>query len=135
MAEPEFDLTVIGAPNPSSIHNEYVHIHLAADIYDKNIIWVHPTLLYSSLNTLHPPLQLSASLSTSHDMAPAIMTDDRTSTYYMFELKELPSNPGIEIVRTTTRAAGSPSQHLRLSQSSLSLTQLKSSIITTLSLH
>ncbi|KAF9503511.1 hypothetical protein BS47DRAFT_1402337 [Hydnum rufescens UP504] len=66
--------------------------------------------------------QLSASLSTSHDMAPAIVTDDRASTYYTvrvrdiqydlrnnewdefkdttteFELKELPSNPGIEIV-------------------------------------
>ncbi|KAF9505293.1 hypothetical protein BS47DRAFT_1400556 [Hydnum rufescens UP504] len=55
--------------------------------------------------------QLSASLSTSHDMAPAIMTDDHIQydlrnnewdefkdTTTEFELKELPSNPGIEIV-------------------------------------
>ncbi|KAF9510119.1 hypothetical protein BS47DRAFT_1396287 [Hydnum rufescens UP504] len=78
--------------------------------------------LYSSSTHCTALSQLSASLSTSHDMAPAIVTDDRASTYYTvrvrdiqydlrnnewdefkdttteFELKELPSNPGIEIV-------------------------------------
>ncbi|KAF9509290.1 hypothetical protein BS47DRAFT_1396990 [Hydnum rufescens UP504] len=81
--------------------------------------FIHPHTFTHRKLTVSP---LLASLSTSHDMAPTIVTDDRASTYYTvcvrdiqydlrnnkwdefkdttteFELKELPSNPGIEIV-------------------------------------
>ncbi|KAF9512491.1 hypothetical protein BS47DRAFT_1394231 [Hydnum rufescens UP504] len=88
----------------------------------QNIVWVHPTLPLFFIDTLHP--SLSAIGLTFHlaRHGPTIVTDDCASTYYMvrirdiqydlqnnewdkfkdttteFELKELPSNPGIEIV-------------------------------------
>ncbi|KAF9517155.1 hypothetical protein BS47DRAFT_1390207 [Hydnum rufescens UP504] len=95
----------------------------AADIISQEHHMGTPYSTFILHQCIAPALsQLSASLSTSHNMAPTIVTNDCASTYYTvhirdiqynlrnnewdkfkdtttkFELKELPSNPRIEIV-------------------------------------
>ncbi|KAF9508761.1 hypothetical protein BS47DRAFT_1397550 [Hydnum rufescens UP504] len=81
--------------HPCTFHTSQVdhlaHIFIqAADIIQQEHHMGTPYSAFILHQHIAPALsQLWASLSTLHDMAPAIVTDDHTSTYYMVHVQDI----------------------------------------------